>query len=344
MEWRRALAAVVLGVSSLPAAGIPPALPVINPAAARLDATIDGLDGPAAAIAYCPRLGVLGVGDEAGAVRFWGPDVCLGVRAGRHAPDMLQAHRGPVTCMAWGCDSVLATAGADGRIAFWSFPARRLGHTLSPGWTVRALAWTPDGRRLAAAGDSQRIYIWAAAAGKEERAWVGHSDWIQCLAFSHDGRRLASGGYDGRARVWDATSGKMLLEVNARTLGPPAPAETDSAVTAAAFSPDDSQFALGGSDGQILLVSASDGKPIRTLTGHAGAVTSLEFHPGGAALESSSKDRTVRLWSPANGQPLKILEAHEAWVQAATFLAKGTRLASAGADRTLRLWDLAAPR
>jgi WD40 repeat protein len=155
---------------------------------------------------------------------------------------------------------------------------------------------------------------------------------------------LASGGYDAVVRLWDVTSGKKLLDIPGQ---PPTPPNTlpgpRNTVLALAFTPDNKQLALGGTDAQLHLVNIADGKIVRSFPGHASSVTSLVFHPSGTLLVSGSKDRTVRLWNPANAQPIKTLEGHTAWVEGVTFLAQGTRLASVGADQTVRLWDLAAP-
>lgn len=321
--------------------GKPPPLPAINPATARLDQTITGLDGPGLAVAANDEAGLVAAGCEHGTIQYWGKGVTLGVRTGERTPNVLRAHQGPVTGLAWGTGGVLASAGADGKLIVWDMPEGKARHTLTAQGPLRALAMSADGRFVAAAGDGGAVLVWDTASGKPKATLAGHTDWVLALAFSADGARLASGGYDGVVRLWDVAGGKKLLEFRGRPADPPkGPPVPDNAVLALAFSPDGKQLAAGGTDAQIHLFNTADGKLLRSQPGHNSSVTGLAFHPGGALLVSASKDRTLRLWNPANGQVVKVLEGHTAWVQGVVFVAQGTRLASAGADQTVRLWDL----
>jgi WD40 repeat protein len=68
---------------------------------------------------------------------------------------------------------------------------------------VRAIAVSPDGRTLAAAGRDGVVVLWEAASGKERARFKGHRDWVWSLAFSPDGRLLASASLDHTVLVWD---------------------------------------------------------------------------------------------------------------------------------------------
>lgn len=72
----------------------------------------------------------------------------------------------------------------------------------------RDLAWSPDGKRLAAASSSGRIHLWSEQTlSSGNSGWVlettlrAHSSGVSSLAFSEDGKWLISGGDDGRALV-----------------------------------------------------------------------------------------------------------------------------------------------
>jgi WD40 repeat protein len=317
---------------------------MIAPNQARLDQTIGGLDGPGVAIAANEPAGILAAACEHGTIHYWKKPVILGVRAGDKTPNLLKRHQGTITALAWGGGPVLASAGIDRKLLLWSMPDGTLLHTLPIASTVRALCMTADGKLLASAGEDAVIQLWDVTTGKPGLKLTGSTDWILGLAFSSDGKLLASGGYDPVARLWDVASGKKLLDIPVQ---PPTPPNTlagpRNTVLSLAFTPDNKQLALGGTDAQIHLVNTAEGKIVRSFPGHTSSVTSLVFHPSGTLLVSGSKDRTVRLWNPANAQPIKTLEGHTAWVEGVTFLAQGTRLASVGADQTVRLWDLAAP-
>ena len=349
---RAASAALIAAGVCLCASAADPAPPAVNPAAARLDQTVNGLDGPGLAVAYRDDGGLLVAGCERGSLHFWRKDVVLGVRSGDNVPHTFPAHHGAVLSVV-ACGGLFASAGADGKVLVWDLPDEKLVQTLDAGTTVRALAASTDGATLAGAGDDGAVRLWEAATGKPGPKLVGATDWLLAVAFAPDGKSLAAAGYDGHLRIWDAGSGKVLIDVPAQppapATPPPAPPATPppppppNIVTALAFSPDGKLIAVGGADGVIHQFQTADGKFVRSMPGHTSAVTSLAFRPGGALLVSAGKDRTLRLWDPASGQALKTLEGHNAWVQGVVFAAQGTRLASVGADATLRLWDLTDP-
>lgn len=342
MKGAFVIVVLVLAIGQPPAK--PPELPPINPAQARLDQTLGGLDGPGFAVAADEDSGMLAAGCERGAIPYWNKDVSMGVRSGANTVHALRGHQGPVLALAWR-GAALASAGADQKVILWNIGDGKPRHTLTAGAAVRALALSPDSKVLASAGDDNAVQLWDTATGKAATKLAAHTDWVLALAFSGDGKLLASGGYDGTVRLWDAASGKKLLDIIAKPPAPPnTPASPPNVVQALAFSPDGKLLAVGGADAQVHLFSVPDGKLARSLPGHTSSVTGLQFHPGGAVLASCSKDRTVKLWNPANAQMLKSLEGHTAWVQGVTFLAKGTRLASVGADATVRLWELSEPK
>ena len=66
-----------------------------------------------------------------------------------------------------------------------------------------AVAFTPDGTRLASADDDETVKLWDAATGQELRTLRGHAGAVTCLAISPDGRWLASGGVDRVIRIWN---------------------------------------------------------------------------------------------------------------------------------------------
>ena len=73
------------------------------------------------------------------------------------------------------------------------------GHTGS----VRCVALSPDGSRLATASNDRTARLWDAASRKQLSVLRGHGDSLTSVAFSRDGSRLATASDDGTARVWE---------------------------------------------------------------------------------------------------------------------------------------------
>ncbi|HEY1012539.1 MAG TPA: hypothetical protein VGE07_07520 [Herpetosiphonaceae bacterium] len=67
---------------------------------------------------------------------------------------------------------------------------------------INRLAWSPDGRCLASAGDDGRLRLWRMPDGAPLLAIDAHRGEIQGLAWSQGGRWLASSS-DGLIRIWE---------------------------------------------------------------------------------------------------------------------------------------------
>ena len=64
------------------------------------------------------------------------------------------------------------------------------------------LAYSPDGRSLAAAGKTKTIRVWDPLTGQELLSLDGHRTQVNSLAFSPDGSTLASCSHDGEVKLW----------------------------------------------------------------------------------------------------------------------------------------------
>jgi WD40 repeat protein len=68
---------------------------------------------------------------------------------------------------------------------------------------VFAVAFHPDGTRLATAGLDRAIRLWDLERGEDVARLQGHRSFVWSLAFSPDGATLASGGGDATVHLWD---------------------------------------------------------------------------------------------------------------------------------------------
>ncbi|MBI1788774.1 MAG: hypothetical protein HYR60_14645 [Acidobacteria bacterium] len=83
---------------------------------------------------------------------------------------------------------------------------------------ILSLAFSPDGKTLAAAGGSParfgELQIWDVASRKQRHSVVTTNDTLFGASFSPDGTKIACGGADKSIRLFDAASGKEIRRVD----------------------------------------------------------------------------------------------------------------------------------
>jgi WD40 repeat protein len=214
-----------------------------------------------------------------------------------------------------------------------------------PGYTTApCLAVSPDGKRLASAGEGNLVTLLDLAAGTEVHAFAGHRSSVASLHYSADGKALVSRGADGAARTWEAATGKETGQVRL-------PEGTPGAVV----SPDGKRLAVPAADGTLRVVDAATGKEQCLVKGFGPGVE-LTFSPDGRTLAVSRySDAVVRLYDLATGRELRALGspgkagplARGGTLTLAaprpTFSPDG-RLMAARAGNDFRIWEVATGR
>jgi WD40 repeat protein len=76
--------------------------------------------------------------------------------------------------------------------------------------TIINLAFSPDGKYLAASDTNFQIAIWDVATNQQVALLLGHQSWVWQTQFSHDRKYLLSGSSDRTLRIWDVASGNCL--------------------------------------------------------------------------------------------------------------------------------------
>jgi WD40 repeat protein len=111
--------------------------------------------------------------------------------------------------------AVVASVNSSERIELWSVATAKRLRTLCCMALYGDVAFSPDGRLLAAAGHWPRL--WEISTGREVyRLMRTRNPTFAAVAFRSDGQILATGSQDGVARIWSVSTGRELFASPAR--------------------------------------------------------------------------------------------------------------------------------
>jgi WD40 repeat protein len=190
------------------------------------------------------------------------------------------------------------------------------------------LAFSPDGRRLAAVSGAE-VKVWDASTCQEVHTLRGHERSVTRLAFSPVGQCLASASEDQTVRVWDMTTGEIIHTLRGHR----------GVVSWVAFSPDGRFLASAGADKTVRVWDATTGQAIHILRGHTDGVRPVAFSPDGKHLASGGWDNTVKVWDATTGQLVHNFPG-QARIFTIAFSPDGRRLAAGSQDTKVTVWDL----
>lgn len=247
----------------------------------------------------------------------------------------------------------LVTGGGEGLIQWWPVGGQSVGGQSAGGQAgrgpslhqpgaVTALAFSPDGGRLAATSGDGRVRVWDAGSRALLLTLNPETYYVTALAFSPDGSILATASGDNTrqpgtgnsVKLWDLTTGRVQGSLRGHS----------DVVMALAFAPDGRTLASGSRDRTVRLWDVAGRLPLRTLGGtlggHRDDVSAVSFSPDGKTLASGSLDTTARLWTVQDGQLQRELRALGGPVEAVAFSPDGGSLLTGARDGQVRLWNV----
>jgi hypothetical protein len=230
---------------------------------------------------------------------------------------------------------LLAAAGGSparfGEVQIWDLATRKLlRHVRLGDDTFFAVAFSPDGSRLATGGADRALHLLETESGEEVHAAAIHADWVFGLAFTADGERLVSAGRDRTVKVTRAADGKLIDTLS--TFSAP--------VLRLAMRPGTALCLAGGEERTPALLDAREMKAVRKLEEQPGAVLAMAFSHDGKLVALGGTTGEVRVYEPEDGGRKATFQASDDWVYALAFRPGGGDLAAAGHDGVVRIWDL----
>ena len=165
-------------------------------------------------------------------------------------------------------------------------------HQWKHGSPLIACCFSPDGKYVFTSGQDYALQRWEIPSGKKVE-WKAHDSWVRDIVFLHDGRTMITAGCDDKLIFWDAMAEKPKA---IRTV-----VAHKGWIRNLSVAADGKTFASAGNARLVKLWDATNGKLIRTFSGHKLDVYSTFLHPNGKTVYSGDQGGDIRVWTIADG-------------------------------------------
>ncbi|OGO65230.1 MAG: hypothetical protein A2029_09535 [Chloroflexi bacterium RBG_19FT_COMBO_47_9] len=218
---------------------------------------------------------------------------------------------------------------------------------------IYGVAFSPDGKWLATAGQDQTTIIWEIPSGKKIKVLQGHTDTVNTTTFSPDGVLLAIGNADGTVMVWDTHTWQVLhtlsgfgddrstvpyiLGVYSIKFSPLCHTESTSSSTC--------PLAGVGMDGHLIVWDVLTGQPMITYQDPQAGLMSVAFSPDGTLLVVGNAsvgggDSWATILDATTGNVVHALPSANAWTWGVAFSPDGDQLATINFYGDGKVWDV----
>ena len=187
------------------------------------------------------------------------------------------------------------------------------------------LAWSPDGRYLAAASVLGPVTIFEGRRRAIIHAFEGHEFGTMSIAWRPDSKVLATAGQDGKIRLWDMTSGKATHSLDGGA------AWVEHLAWSGGKKP-----ILASAAGRKLKLWNAVGDFVREYPDHQSTISGIQWRPRVGQLASIAYGG-VTLWDPQQAEAVRRLE----WIGSSLVIAwspDGKYIATGDQDSTVHFW------
>lgn len=298
-------------------------------------------------VAFHPSEQVLASGGNDGTIRLWqvdraDPQVC--VFSGLSRPiEALAVHPQQALVAALSKGNLISLWNGDAPVDGFA-PDRADAANRRPQRTfggAKFVAISPDGRLLATAGlgdeGSREVWLYDLDGNADElRRCVGHTSAIQAAAFHPNGKELVTIDGEGTGFFWSLPTGaRQRRTISSKNTG----------IRVAAYSPDGSTIAAGGTGNDLPLWTGDGETPTKVLSVPNLSLSTLRFDPDGKRLAAfvgfgfDSDPSRVVVWNLPDGGQAPPQNIAAGTRHHTAFSPDLKRLFSASAEKGVQVWD-----
>ncbi|ROL62119.1 VWA domain-containing protein, partial [Bacteroidetes/Chlorobi group bacterium ChocPot_Mid] len=215
-------------------------------------------------------------------------------------------------------------------IKIWDANSFLFRNMLSVPYSTKALAITPDSKKLAA-GCGTEIKIWNMNNLEEIKSIYNSNVSVSDIDFSPNGEMIAGYLNNKSLKVWDVKSGFEMNNFSGLS-------NADGNVL---FTHNGKNLISTGGR-ELKIWDLIKGKIADSLKSHTNTINKVSLSPDNTMIASTGDDGSIRLWDFKSGWNLKIIDGKSKWMQSVAFSNDNKYLiSSSSGDTVIRVFDIA---
>lgn len=259
----------------------------------------------------------------------------LDLKTGRQGSELHATHPATVDCLEYSPDGQFIATGSwrNDTVIVWRADDGAKQQAFQADGNVRAVAFSPDGKSIAAGCEDKLLIVWNLESGEVIHKVNAHAQPVYDVSYSPDGQTIAtcSGNWTeakpGQIKLWKADSLEEITRLEGH----------DVAIRSAVFSPDGSKLASVSEDGVIKVWDVKTQTEVTTLRNSGGA-RPLDWSPDGRLLAAGLHDGTTNVWDLNSAVVVRRFGGNDDTFSV-RFVPDGSILCGVGGDARMLFWN-----